>query len=109
MPCLSGPFVFGDVFSVHSSSNHILGPYNWYGCYLRCFQADVLVLTLLSNYWRVSGFDTGILVCSLIVPQFILIEQHENTDYFFLYGVCFFYHSYPVQARLPPASLLFSP
>lgn len=87
--CLNDPFVKGDVLSVHSSSNHILDPYNRNNCYLHCFQADVLVMTLLSDYWRVSGFDTGILVCSLIMPQITLMERHENTDYFFLYGVCF--------------------
>lgn len=91
VPCLNDPFVLGDVLSVNSSSNHIFGPYNWNNCYLRCFQADVLVLTLLSDNWRVPGFDTGILVCSLIVLQIISMEQHENTDYFSLYGVCFFY------------------
>lgn len=74
---------------MHSSFNHILGPYNWNNCYLCCFQADVLVLTFLSDYWRVSGFDTGILVCSLIMLQIISMAQHENTDYFFLFGVCF--------------------
>lgn len=47
------------------------------------------MLTLLSDDWRVSGFDTGILVCSLITPQIISMGRHENVDYFFLYGVHF--------------------
>lgn len=54
-----------------------------------CFQADALVLTLLSDAWKGSGFVAGILVCSLIMPQIISMEQHENTDYVFLYGAHF--------------------
>lgn len=90
VPCLNDPFVFRDVLSVHLSSNHILGPNKWNNCYLRCFQADALVLTLLSDDWRVAGFDAGVLVCSLIMPQIISMEQRETTDYVFLYGGCFF-------------------
>lgn len=41
------------------------------------------MLTLLSDDWRVAGFDAGVLVCSLIMPQIISMEQRENTDYVF--------------------------
>lgn len=72
MPCLIDRFVLKAVLSVHSSSNGVLTTGIVVG--LRCCRADVLVLTLLGDYWRDSGFETGILVGRLIMLQIVLME-----------------------------------